>query len=162
MELQPPTAPLPPFWAAVRRRHPDADIVLVPEQAPPTPGDEVTDEMVVAAVDRVNASVDALGADPPAAATIGFGPEPGTVVPRVRLASHREDGLETLTRLRDQLEELGWTVSRPEGGMPRLLARRDDLQARASYAEQTGAFLLEVAADPLPVGTVRARELASR
>ena len=38
MELQPPTAPLPPFFAAVRRRHPDVDIVLLPPEAPAAPG----------------------------------------------------------------------------------------------------------------------------
>lgn len=162
MELQPPTAPLPPFWAAVRRRDPDIDIVILPAGEPSSPGDGVEDRVVAEAVDRVNAAVDALGAEPPAAARIDFGPDPGTVVPRVRLASHREDGLATLNRLRDQLEEQGWAVRRPEGGVARLVGRRDDLHVRASYAEQTGAFLLDVSADPLSVGTDRARELVSR
>ncbi len=159
MELQPPTTPLPPFWAPVRRRHPDVDIVLLPAGEPAPPGDEVDDQAVQAAVERVNTAVDALGAEPPAAARIGFGPDPGTVVPRVRLASHREDGLATLNRLRDQLVEQGWTVRRPEGGVARLVGTRDDLRVRASYAEQTGSFLLDVSAEPLPVGNVRARQL---
>ena len=162
MELQPPTAPLPPFWAAVRRRHPEVDIILLPAGEPTPPGDEADDGAVAAAVDRVNAAVDALGAEPPAAARIGFGPDPGTVVPRVRLASHREDGLADLDRLRDQLEGLGWTVRRPEGGVARLVGERDDLHVRASYAEETGSFLLDVAADPLVVGNLRARELTRR
>ncbi len=162
MELQPPTAPLPPFWAAVRRRHPDVDIVLLPAGEPAPPGDDVDDQAVLAAAERVTTAVAALGTELPAAARIGFGPDPGTVVPRVRLASHREDGLATLNRLRDQLEEQGWTVRRPEGGVSRLVGNRDDLHVRASYAEQTGSFLLDVSADPLPVGLARARELASR
>ena len=162
MELQPPTAPLPPFWAAVRRRHPDVDLVLLPTEEPAPPGDEVDDAAVRAAVERVDALVDALGAEPAATAGIGFGPDPGTVVPRVRLAGHREDGLATLARLRARLETEGWTVRRPDDGLTRVLAHRDDLQVRASYAEQSGAFLLEVSTDPLPVGAVRARELASR
>ena len=162
MELQPPTAPLPPFWAAVRRRHPDVDIVLLPAGEPAPPGGDVDDQAVLAAVERVNTAVDDLGAEPPAAARIGYGPDPGTVVPRVRLASHREDGLATLIRLRDQLEEQGWTVRRPEGGVARLVGDRGDLHVRASYAEQTGSFLLDVSTDPLPVGNARARELASR
>jgi len=161
MELQPPTAPLPPFWAAVRRRHPDVDIVILPAGEPAPPADLVDDEVVVATVDRVNAAVDSLGGESPAAARIGFGPDPGTVVPRVRLASHRDDGIAMLNRLRDQLEEQGWTVRRPGGGVARLVGHRDDLHVRASYADQTGSFLLDVSADPLAVGTDRARELAS-
>lgn len=163
MELQPPTAPLPPFWATVRRRHPDVDIVLLPAGEPMPPGvDDVDEEAVLAAVERVSAAVEALGAEPPVAARIGFGPDPGTVVPRVRLGSHREDGLATLDRLRHQLEEQGWAVRRPEGSVVRLVGRRDDLHVRASYVQQTGSFLLDVSTDPLLVGFVRARELASR
>lgn len=162
MELQPPTAPLPPFWATVRRRHPDVDLVLLPDQGPVPPGDEVDDQAVASAVDRVNALVDALGAEPPAEARIGFGPDLGTVVPRVRLASNRDDGVAALDRLGDQLEELGWSVHRAEGGVARLVAHRDDLRVRASYAEQSGTFLLDVTAEPLPVGAERARELACR
>lgn len=167
MELQPPTAPLPPFWAAVRRRHPDVDVVVLPDQPPAAEHrvgetDEVGDGAVQEAVDRVNSAVDALGADPPADAGVGYGPDPGTVVARVRLASHRDDGPATLTRLRDRLEQQGWTVNRPEGGVTRLLGHRGDLHVRASWAETTGAFLLDVSTDPLPVGNARARRLVSR
>lgn len=164
MELQPPTAPLPPFWAAVRRRHPDADIVVLPD-GPPDPGagavDEVDDGAVRRALDRVDAAADELGADPPAEARLGYGPDPGTVLARVRLASHRKDGPATLNRLRDRLAEAGWDVRRPEGGVARLVGHRDDLHVRASWAEATGAFLLDVSTDPLPVGNERARELVS-
>jgi len=38
MELRPPTEPIDdPFFAAVRRRHPDVDVVLLPPPDPPTP-----------------------------------------------------------------------------------------------------------------------------
>lgn len=164
MELQPPTAPLPPFWAAVRRRHPDADIVVLPD-APPDPVagavDEVDDGVVRRALERVDTTADELGADPPAKARLGYGPDPGTVLARVRLASHREDGPATLNRLRDRLAERGWDVRRTEGGVARLVGHRDDLHVRASWAEATGAFLLDVSTDPLPVGNERARELVS-
>ena len=163
MELQPPTAPLPPFWAAVRRRHPDLDIVVLPDGPPSDEeADEVDDRAVRSALDKVDAAVDALGAEPPAEARLGYGPEPGTVLARVRLASHREDGPATLNRLRDQLAEQGWDVRRPEGGVARLVGHRDDLHVRASWAEPTGAFLLDVSTDPLPVGNERARKLVSR
>lgn len=159
MELQPPTAPLPPFWAAVRRRHPDADIVLLPADPPGPVEAEVDDRTVHDALARVDATVAALGAEPPATAEIGFGPAPGTVVARVRLASHREDGLEALNRLRDRLDAEGFSVRRPEGGLARLVGHRDDLHVRASYAEPTTTFLLEVSSDPMTVGNERARGL---
>ena len=165
MELQPPSAPLPPFWAAVRRRHRDVDLVVQPGGPPGDPvdpGAEVDDLAVRRVLDRVNGAVDALGAEPPAEARLGYGPEPGTVLARVRLASHREDGSATLDRLRDQLAEQGWTVRRSEGGLSRVVAHRDDLHVRASWAEPTGAFLLDVSSEPLPVGNARARELVSR
>lgn len=167
MEPLPPTAPLPPFWDAVRRRHPEVDVVLLPGREPVgPPGDDVDDQAVRAAVRRVTTAAAALVADlvtePPAAARIGFGPAAGTVVPRVRLTGHREDGLATLDRLRERLGEQGWSVRRPAGGVARLVGRRDDLHLRASYAERTGSFLLEVCTDPMPVGIVRARELAGR
>ena len=158
MELPPPTAPLPPFWAAVRRRHPDVDIVVLPDD-PASADAEVDDRTVRSALDRVNSVVDVLGADPPAEARLGYGPQPGTVLARVRLASHREDGPATLNRLRDQLEEQGWTLRRPEGGVARIVGHRADLHVRASWAEPTGAFLLDVSTDPLPVGNERARKL---
>lgn len=162
MELQPPTAPLPPFWAAVRRRHPDVAVVLLPDGPPRPAGAEVDDRAVDDAVTRVGALVDTLGAEPPAAAEVGYGPDPGTVVARVRLASHREDGLEALNRVRDLLDAQGFAVRRPEGGVARLVGHRDDLHVRASYAEPTAAFLLEVSSDPMPVGNQRARELVRR
>lgn len=162
MELQPPTAPLPPFWAAVRRRHPDADIVLLPVDPPGPAAVEVDDRTVEDAVARVDATAAALGAEPPATAEIGFGPDPGTVVARVRLATHRQDGLETLNRVRDLLDGHGFSVRRPEGGLARLVGHRDDLHVRASYAEPTTTFLLEVSSDPMPVGNDRARGLVRR
>ncbi|MDQ4054252.1 MAG: hypothetical protein M3237_16320 [Actinomycetota bacterium] len=38
MELRPPTEPTnDPFFAAVRHRHPEVDIVLLPPPEPPAP-----------------------------------------------------------------------------------------------------------------------------
>jgi hypothetical protein len=39
---------------------------------------------------------------------------------------------------------------------------RDALRVQASYAESTGALLLEVRSEPAHVGRVRARELVGR
>jgi hypothetical protein len=44
----------------------------------------------------------------------------------------------------------------------RLSAVRDELRVQASYAEDTGALLLEVSSRQMPVGRIRARELVRR
>jgi hypothetical protein len=43
-----------------------------------------------------------------------------------------------------------------------LFARRGPSQVVASYAEETGTFVLTVTSDPLAVGAEHARELARR
>lgn len=164
MKLTPPTAPLPPFWAAVRRRHPDVDIVVLPDERPAA-GEAVDDAVVLAAVDRVTATVRDLTGDidaPGAEAAPAYGPTEGTVVARSRTSTRRDDGHEALAALRTRLAADGWDVRRLEGGVARLVAHRDGLRLRASYAEPSGAFLLEVASVPLPVGTERARGLVRR
>lgn len=164
MELTPPTAPLPPFWAAVRRRHPDVDLVVLPDEQPAVEP-AVDDTVVHTAVDRVTAAVRDLAGDqeaPDDPAAIAYGPAEGTVVARARVSAGRPDGHEALRALRSRLEADGWEVRRLEGDVVRLVARRDELHVRASYAEPNGAFLLEVVSDPLPVGKDRARGLVRR
>lgn len=165
MKLTPPTAPLPSFWATVRRRHPDVDIVVLPDE-PPAGGHEQADEAdegtALAAVERVAAAFRGLAGDPEARATLGYGPADGTVVARARVAARRPDGRDALVALRHRLEADGWEVRRLEGDVLRLVGRRQGLHLRASYAEPTGAYLLEVTSDPLTVGRRRARELVRR
>lgn len=162
MKLTPPTAPLPPFWAAVRRRHPDVDLVVLPDEQP-VPEPAVDDAAVHAAVERVTATVRDLADDAPdTPAAVAYGPTEGTVVARARVSAGRPDGHEVLGALRRRLEADGWEVRRLEGEVLRLVGRRDGLQVRASYAGATGGLLLEVASDPLPVGKDRARGLVRR
>jgi hypothetical protein len=164
MELQPSTAPLPPFFAAVRRRHEDVDIVLLPPEDQVDVGEPVADAEVEAAVVRIAAVAerawgDATEAEAEVGARLGYGPDPGTVVAKARILTRLAEGEQVVDALHTVLEQDGWTLGRMDDGVPRFLGRRDDLTVRASYAEASGAVLVDWSSSPLPVGTARAREL---
>jgi hypothetical protein len=165
MKLQPPSAPLDAFFAPVRRRHPDVDIVVLPtpEQAPA--GEPLEEAQVVAALDRVAATAERVW-DPaiatPARARLGFGTDDGTVVASARSSATTREGFGALVALRGALEDDGWRVRRLAGAVERLSGVRGDLRVQASYAEETGALMLEVRSEPMFVGRVRARELVRR
>src|SRR5262245_35491213 len=81
--------PLPPLLAAVRRRHDDVDIVVLPPDEPPS-GEPVDDAAVEAArtrVDDVAARTWSDATDVPGVPTtrVGYSPEPGTVVAKSRI-----------------------------------------------------------------------------
>ena len=167
MEIRPPDAPLDAFFAPVRRRHPDVDIVVLPstEQVPSAePVDAARVEAVLDRVAQTAVSVWAAAVGPaaPPAARWRFGPDDGTVVASVRAGATTPDGFGALGALRGALEGDGWRVRRPPGEVARLSGVRDALRVQASYAESTGALLLEVRSEPIHVGRVRARELVSR
>jgi hypothetical protein len=90
---------------------------------------------------------------------IGYGPDPGTLLVRARILSHVPDGPASTSALATHLERDGWRLERSGGGGQRFGGRRDDLTVRASYADASGALLLEITTDPVLVGTARVREL---
>lgn len=163
MKLQPPDAPLDAFFSPVRRRHPDVDIVVLP--TPQTPSEDPVDEAEVAAtLDRVaSASRRVWEAAPPTAGppTVGwrFGPLEGTVVAGARADHATPDGVGALAVLGRALVGSGWQVRRLPGEVARVAGARDDLRLQASYAESSGAFVLEVRSEPVFVGAARARRL---
>jgi hypothetical protein len=165
MKLQPPSAPLDAFFAPVRRRHPDVDIVVLAAQEQAPAREPLEEAQVVAALDRIAATAERLR-DPaiamPARAGLGFGPDEGTVVASARSSATTPDGFGALVALRGALEDEGWRVRRLAGAVERLSGVQGDLRVQASYAEETGALLLEVRSDPMFVGRVRARELVRR
>lgn len=167
MHLQPPDAPLDAFFAAVRRRHPEVDLVVLPSEEP-TPSAGPPDEARVSATPGQVATAaelawHALEADTAApTARWRFGPDDGTIVASARSSMTTPDGFRALVALRGALEAEGWRVRRPPGAVERLSAARGDLRVQASYAEATGALLLEVSSTPVLVGRSRARELVRR
>ena len=162
------TGPIPdPFFEAVRRRHPDVDIVLLPPDEPPAvPVGPHADD---AAVDEALARVAALAAslwrvvpespEPAPQATLASGPAVGTVQPRVRVISHDADGHAMLVRLKDELVDRGWRVDRIPGPAERVVATGEAASVSASWAPDPGTFILELTTALLLVGPERARML---
>jgi len=167
MEIMPSGAPIDdPFFAAVRRRHPDVDLVLLPPTPPDhEPVETVDDATLDRATELVEAFADGLWvavaplseAEPEAA--LRYGDRESEVRAVARVVDRREDGYALLVRLRHELELRGWTVRRPVGGLERLTASLDDGRLVASYAEETGVVVLELSSAALPVGVERAREV---
>jgi hypothetical protein len=169
MELRPLSDPLgDPFFDAVRRRHPDVDIVVLPPAPPPVPPDSlelVGDDEVAATLIRVAtlarqlwASAARESAEKPEA-RFAYGSGPSAVRAVARVATRRDDGFHVLVALRHELETDGWEVTRPPGVVERIVAHLDDLTVSASCAEGAGALLFELSSASLPVGDTRAREL---
>ncbi len=167
MKLQPPSAPLDSFFAPVRRRHPDVDLVVLPAPEPRPSSGTLDQAQVVETLERVTRTAERLGeavlgssSTPPAG--LGFGPDDGTVVASARGSTTTPDGLAALVALRGALEREGWRTRRVPGEVERLSATRGEVRVEASYAEGTGALLLDVRSEPLYVGRPRARELVRR
>lgn len=165
MELRPADAPLDPFFEPVRRRHRDVDIVVLPPQREAPAGEPLEEAQVVATLDRVDGAAarfrdPALG--PARAARMGFGPDDGTVVASARAAATTTERSGVLAELREALEADGWRVRQLPGEVERVSGVREDLRVQASYADSTGALLVEVRSSPMYVGRARARELVRR
>ena len=170
MELRPPGTPIDdPFFEAVRSRHPDVDLVAVPPDDTTEPADPVDDATVARVVELVAEAADglwsAVAPDDDAAPTtrVQFADRESDVRAVARVVASTGDGYAVLVRLRHELEQRGWFVQRPpsrqEGGLERLVAELDGGRLLASYAEGSGALLLELSSAALPVGVERAREL---
>ena len=165
MEFQSPTEPVPdPFMAAVRRRQPDVDLVMLPSEQPRTSTDRVDDARVTETLDRLQRQATQLWAHVAEATEapvvrLAFGPVPGTVVARSRQSAHVPDRPHVLDDLHDALEGDGWEFRRPWGAVERLVGRLDGVELRATYAGKTGALLVVLTSAALTVGPERAREL---
>ncbi|WP_134738421.1 hypothetical protein [Nocardioides sp. 503] len=167
MELHPVPDPTgDPFVDAVRRRHPDVDVVLLPPEPPPPGPDQVVDEDLpratlarVATLARQLWASTARDSDVVPETRLAFGDGPGAVRAAARVATRRDDGFHVLVALRHELETHGWEVTRPPGAVERVEAHLDDLVVTASYVEGAGALLFQVWSGSLAVGPERAREL---
>lgn len=158
--------PLPdPLLEAVRRRHRDVDVVLLPLEGPPRPCAPVAADVVGASLIRVATAARHLwSAVMPQATTapevrFTYGTEESEVRAVARVTTRSDDGRPALAALRHELERDGWDVAHPGDGLERLHAWLEDLAVSASYAEAAGALLLEVRGGSLPVGRSRARDL---
>jgi hypothetical protein len=168
MKLQPPDGPLDAFFAPVRRRHPDVDIVVLPAAEPTPPAEPLDEAQVAETLDQVVTTAElaweAMGSRTTAAPTARwcYGTDDGTVLASARSSITTPDGFGALVALRGALETRGWRVRRLPGAVERLSGVRGHLRVQASYVEHTGALLLEVSSRSMSVGRARARELVRR
>lgn len=178
MIVQPAGAAVPdPFFAAVRRRHPDVDLVLLP---PPDVEELAQVDETTAPPDHERA-VEALAANATAVAVaaeqlwsqLADGDEQPTPilaelrhtepVGAVRAAAEAvtrcDDGDQRLAAAHERLAADGWHVRWPSGGLPRIVATQPGLRATTSYAATTGVLRLVVEGEACAVGRDRAAEL---
>ena len=163
MELQPRDAPLPPFFAAVRRRHPDVDIVLLPPEQPETSdAEQATEDRLANAFDlatgtATKAWAESVGDGQVPDTRFAFGPDEATVAARARVSARL--GSSPLVPLAAALTADGWEIGQRPGEVGQLFAHRATMQLVASYAAGSGSFVLTASSTPLTVGVDRAREL---
>ena len=166
MELQPRDAPLPPFFTAVRRRHPDVDIVLLPpehpdrsdaEQVEPATEGRLANAFDLTTGTATKAWAESVGDGQVPDTRFAFGPDEATVAARARVSARL--GSSPLVPLAAALTADGWEVGQRAGEVGQLFAHRATMQLVASYAVGSGSFVLTASSAPLTVGVDRAREL---
>jgi len=161
------------FFAEVRRRHPDIDIVVLPQQSAPEPPPHV-DLAVLAVVperfdDELRALWHAVVRDRPVPRVESrweHGDAAGSVVREATLAVEGVDpvaGANAVATARRQLGADGWHVVVPTRGMPRVLAgyERDGIRREVQLVlvEATGRLALSYRQGSYAVGHRTAREL---
>jgi hypothetical protein len=165
MELQSRDAVLPPLLAAVRRRHPDVDVVLLPpEEADADQPVRAGRHQLANAFDLTTGTATLLWAEAVGDGRVpdtrfAYGPDEAGVVARSRIAGRLDRS--PLVPLAAALAEGAWDVGRRRGEVVRISARRRSLQLLASYAAASGGFVLTLTSAPLLVGVGRARELVT-
>lgn len=161
-----------PFWSVVRRRHPDLDIVVLPQTAPsPAESGRQARESAPFAEDQAALADDLwtrlVGDGRPNRASGWIpGPTHDSVRHRVTLTLQEVNADAGIAHLRTAaalLAAAGWKVFTPPTGMPRLSAERAGELGSENllfgYAQDTGRLFLRLTSTGLPVGARRARTL---
>lgn len=153
--------------AALPRRHPDVDLVLLPAERAFEAPRRLSAEVAAGRLTEIDETLGsawmaATGEGVRSVARWHYASEPGSVQAAARIALSRPDGLQLLASLRHHLEERGWTIARPPGAIERMVARLAAFELNASYAERSAALLVDLAAAPVRVGPEQARELVRR
>lgn len=153
----PPTGPTgDPFFDAVRRRHPDVDLVVLPPELPSVPAppaDRATAEALAEVVLAEATSLwDTINTEDlterPQLAYVAGG-QPGTVRSTARvLVPETDRGFLLLAALRQAVPGLDYR----DGPVSWIEGRSGVARLRASYAESTGFFQLELSSGALQVG----------
>jgi hypothetical protein len=159
------------FFAEVRRRHPDIDIVLLPQEPP---REDTSEEVPGPVDDAVAASLEAdleallpllapdLGTPPPQWRW-GPGDRTGTVARQSLVAVESVApvrGLTALSGAERALVGAGWHVLVPPDGIPRVLAgRADGAQVQVLYVEPRGRYAVTLRSPSYAVGPGAATDL---
>lgn len=154
---------LDPFLTAVRRRHPDADLVVVPPEPGRPPRPVAGDEELADASQQVGDLADRLWAalDEPVPAGVHWvhGPGDDTVAARSRLV-RAVPPTDALDRVEEVLAAAGAGVRRVAGAVERLVGRGPErTRARAWRTTGTGVLVVEVESEPLRTDPERVRAL---
>lgn len=174
MRLFTGATPPDPLFAALRRRHPDVDLVLLPPERPapahrdPT-GDaaEVDARLAVVEVarDRVLAALVPLVPDCAAAGPVApsFGETEAHVRALVRLRGTGLGQTDLVDQVATALRDGGWAVGVVAGPreVGRVLAVLDDVELTLTHADGSGAVLVTLAGPALAVGVEEARRLVA-
>ncbi len=166
------------FFAEVRRRHPDIDIVLLPQDLPPDPlasaGTAAAERIEV--IDPVELAesleADLVGLLPQVAPDIdtaapawrwGPGDRAGTVARKTLVAAESVEavpGLTALSGAERALVAADWHVLVPPDGIPRVLARRaDGAQVQILYVEPRNRYAVTLRSPSYAVGRDVAADL---
>ncbi|GAB2456501.1 hypothetical protein GCM10027062_40910 [Nocardioides hungaricus] len=146
-----------PFWSAVRRRHPDLDIVLLPPEgpAPERPAREAgeppeLDEPAAAELAAVEAEWlwrELVGDHEPDDRASRWLREGGGVVRRETTLRARDAdpvaAVAAVERAGATLTDQGWRVVAPPDGMPRVLAARET-EVQLVFAPADAVLMLRV------------------
>jgi hypothetical protein len=161
-----------PFWSVVRRRHPDLDIVILPQEAPPAADSSLPERTAEPFAELETAEAEdcwarLVGHGMPVQAVRWIpGPTGDSVCHSITLTLDEAPAAVGIGHLREAealLTADGWQVFTPPTGMPRVLANRPgELGSEKllfGYAPETGRLFLRLTSTGLPVGAGRAREL---
>ena len=164
-----------PFLDTVHRRHPDVDIVVLPDprvaggrraaraagRCRHCAGQRADAAARLTALWRTLHEDPARGRPVPGRCPARAGSDAGTLVPTAEATTTVDpdghDGRRMLSRLAGGLD--GWQVQRLPGPVERLVATRDGASLRASYAGPTGVLVVVLTGPPLGVGGGAAHDL---
>lgn len=158
-----------PFWSVVRRRHPDLDLVLLPEEpapaADPVPPVTLSDRDVARLDERAARAWAALaGRQEVSVVSRWVAGDRRGVVRRENAFTHESTdpvtGAGIIERAVARLRTEGWRVLSPPDGVPRVMASRaDGEELQLVLVPATGRLTLRTRAAGVPVGIAAAHDL---
>lgn len=164
-----------PFWSAVVRRHPDVDVVVLPQADDPRL--EVPPDIPVLSVEQAGEVCESAAAswwhalqpdqDPTQEHARWLAGEAGGTVrheaTRTRDGLAAAEGRAILEQASDLLRQAQWTVFTPPDGLPRVLGSRPGALGQSEmqvvFAPEPGRLIMRLRTELLHVGPDGVEEL---